>query len=128
MMNKTCCDCSFLIDGYCGYHQKKIGIIEPVCEEFEQMPEQKPTNGDVIRQMSDEELATWGMYDLGTCPTFEKQQSCPKRGECSASEVEDCWLAWLNAPADCVAENGKSAKQADLCCKSAKESEGEDEP
>lgn len=32
-----------------------------------------------------------------------------------------------NAPVNCVAENGESAKQADLCCKSAKESEGEDE-
>ena len=32
-----------------------------------------------------------------------------------------------NAPANCVAENGESAKQADLCCKSAKESEGKDE-
>ena len=50
-------------------------------------------------------LATWGMYDLGTCPTFEKQQSCSKRGECSASEVEDCWLAWLNAPAESEGED-----------------------
>ena len=82
------------------------------CEKF------KPkvmTNGDRIRQMSNEELNNVidCPYD-GCIHSFEDYK-------CS-----DCRLEWLNAPA-CVAENGESAKQADLSCNSAKESEGEDE-
>ena len=95
--NKTCGECQW----YDYHHLLCVvgGDVSPtdcVCDSFIPV---KLSNGDVIRQMSNEELATWGMYDLGTCPTFEKRQTCPKRGECSASEVEDCWRAWLNAPA-----------------------------
>jgi hypothetical protein len=103
---KKCLTC-----GECKHHTNKCHCEKfscyagerDFCDEFE--PAKKPTNGDKIRQMSNEELATWGMYDLGTCPTFEKRQSCLKRGECSASEVEDCWRAWLNAPAESEGEN-----------------------
>jgi hypothetical protein len=98
MNNKTCGECKHYNDAM--FHCEKFDCMAEAfntCEDFEQ---KVITNGDVIRQMSNEELATWGMYDLGNCPTFEKSQTCPKRGECSASEVEDCWLAWLNAPAE----------------------------
>lgn len=43
------------------------------------------TNGDKIRQMSDEELAEY-LYD-GNCPTRE----------CQAPLCKDCWLKWLKS-------------------------------
>jgi hypothetical protein len=45
--------------------------------------------------MSDEELASCGFYDLGACPTFEKESLCPKRDDCDATSMEKCWLEWL---------------------------------
>ena len=106
MKTKTCGECRFYAKA--SEHCKLKGVgwkfaTDNPCSGF--TPQAPLTNGDVIRQMSNEELATWGMYDLGTCPTFEKRQTCPKCGECSASEVEDCWLNWLNAPAESEGED-----------------------
>jgi hypothetical protein len=113
MANKTCGECRyyhpiFEHEGVCiatsDLHKTCDFTSDCAIGGFN--PKPSPTNGDKIRQMSNEELATWGMYDLGTCPTFEKRQTCPKRGECSASEVEDCWRDWLNAPAESEVNNG----------------------
>ena len=118
MSNKTCGDCRHFDGRYnlCAV-TSDFCTVEPdysACDDFEQKP--KPTNGDRIREMSNEELATWGMYDLGSCPTFEMKIDCKKRGECDASDVEACWIAWLNAPADdCVKKNGNHDTQTDLC-------------
>jgi hypothetical protein len=49
---------------------------------------------------------------------------CKKpNGKTCADGVE----AWLNAPADCVKQNGNHDTQADLCKADNTESEGEDE-
>lgn len=98
MEDKTCGECKHYIleMTHCKKHDC-FALDDDRCEDFEP---KVTLNGDRIRQMSNDELATWGMYDLGTCPTFEKRQTCPKCGECSASEIEECWLAWLNAPAE----------------------------
>ena len=49
-------------------------------------------------------------------------------GECSFYQTK-CWVEYYRWKYKqfCVAKDGESAKQADLCCKSAKESDGEDE-
>ena len=99
MKNKTCGKCVHF-DGRASClhrHRGTWGGCE-ACSEYTER--NKPTtNGDRIRAMSDEELAVWGMYDLGTCPTFDKHQTCPKCGVCSAQEIEQCWLNWLNQEA-----------------------------
>lgn len=107
--NKTCGECCFFEskEFICCYSGDETEARFTACLEFEPIP--KPTNGDVIRQMSNEELATC-IDELAF--RFSSRRE---------------FVAWLNAPADCVTENGKSAKQADLCCKSAKESEGKDD-
>ena len=109
--NKTCGECKhYLVEMF--HCQKNDVMAESynTCEDFEP---KVITNGDVIRQMSNEELAE--LID-NSCKACAKDVT-----ECDTECVNGI-LAWLNAPADCVAENGESAKQADLCCKSAKES------
>lgn len=101
MSNKTCCDCAFLIDGYCGYHQKEFGIIEPVCEEFELMPEQKPTNGDVIRQGGNAAIAEFSWSD----PCLHCAYSSGKCKRPMDKTCKDGQLAWLNAPAESEGED-----------------------
>lgn len=51
-----------------------------------------PTNGDRIRQMSNEELASKFGYP---CPPIP-QKHC---SGISNEECTECWLKWLNAPA-----------------------------
>lgn len=100
MKNKTCGECRHL---ECA---KKIGFCQemkyplcpaelPSCANFEQ---KIITNGDVIRQMSNEELAE-----------FNQKLSCEvcgfKNTGCFApagkpSSCKDGVLAWLNAPAE----------------------------
>lgn len=120
MENKTCGECRFYNSDYnlC-FHWRHEDINEhsPICNYFKPL-----TNGDVIRQGGNKRLIT-----------FSTEWSCFRCAyhngieiKCERPEGKDCFdgmEAWLNAPADYVAENGKSAKQADLCCKSAKESE-----
>jgi hypothetical protein len=135
MSDKTCGECKYFVtSNYLDVcvvecETRRADSVCNLCGEF------KPkviTNGDVIRQMSNEELVM--------ILTGEGCKYCIYRGvnfkgftvTCrypDKTRIPDCSagiLAWFNAPADCVAENGESAKQADLCCKSAKESEGKD--
>ena len=121
-MSKTCGECSLFSEGG---NRCKLFINQyifgdrPACNNFKP----KPTNGDRIRGMSNEELVRFkGARHCTFCAYCDqKTDKCnrPIGGTCAEGILE-----WLNAPADCVAENGKSAKQADLCCKSAKESGG----
>lgn len=109
MKNKTCGECSWFSEGG---NRCKLFINQYIfgdraaCNNF---VAKKPTNGEKIWQSGYDAVITFAK-------TWMEKFSC-------WAEAEE----WLNAPAGCVAENGKSAKQADLCCKSAKESEGEDE-
>jgi hypothetical protein len=77
--------------------------------------------------MDNEELKTYGVFELGACPRFYKRLTCPKQGDCDVTDMEACWLNWLNAPADCVKQNGNHDTQADLCKADNTESEGKDE-
>jgi hypothetical protein len=119
MNDNTCCDCAFLIDGYCSYHQKEIGIIEPVCEEFVLMPEQKPTNGDVIRKGNYRKLAEIfdDLYNGNKCKYcihHAGSGSC-KLNPTPYSEYDEGYLddedclngfeSWLNAPAESEEKN-----------------------
>jgi hypothetical protein len=88
------------------------------CIKFEA---KNPTNGDRIREMSNEELARIFMR----CWMCEYNESCWKE----PSNQEKCYngrLAWLNAPA-CVTQNGNHDTQPGLCVADNTESEGEDE-
>lgn len=97
MANKTC--------GECRYHKNNrcmlpcYTISHPAeysaCHHFE--VKTPPTNGDVIRQMSNDELA--GVIE---CPHFEGM--CIHRDD--EYPCKCCKRAWLNAPADCVKQNG----------------------
>jgi hypothetical protein len=65
------------------------------CKYFERKT--KPTNGDMIRQMSNMELAQKFGYP---CPPKIKKKCRPFDEECF-----ECWLAWLNAPAESEVED-----------------------
>jgi hypothetical protein len=123
MSNKTCGECKHHKEKC---HCEKFGCYageSDFCDEFEPAKKQIITNGDVIRQGSNKELVIFKkQWDCNVCAYYQSGCKRPKDKMCL-----DGMLAWLNAPADCVAENSESAKQADLCCKSAKESEEEDE-
>ena len=98
MNNKTCGECRFHDkDDQCSF----FGFTRPaslgVCRNFQQLP----SNGDKIRQMSNEELGE--LFALSfMCDT------CPlKDVECVGGTYANCYdkqLAWLNAPAESEAE------------------------
>lgn len=52
------------------------------------------TNADVIRHMSDEELAEhiWGKFG---CPDGKSNVTCGYVGNC-----KDCWIEWLKHPVE----------------------------
>lgn len=95
---KTCGDCRHFDGRYnlCAV-TSDFCTVEPdysACDDFEQKP--KPTNGDRIRQMSNERLAGFiysrvecigGALGLADCPG--DQMDCFK-----------CWEIWLNAPVE----------------------------
>lgn len=53
------------------------------------------TNADLIRSMTDEELAKWLWFKVGKCPPFDV---CPSPS--IPCEVKDCWLDWLKQKAE----------------------------
>ena len=57
-------------------------------------PDETPSNADIIRRMSDEELAKHLWSKLG-CPDGRNHVTCGYVGEC-----KDCWLEWLQHPAE----------------------------
>jgi hypothetical protein len=94
-MSKTCGECKHFdkIYSYCCITPdlSTVNIDNPACVDF--APKSKQTNGDVIRQMSNEELASEFGYP---CPPLPNKHC---RG-ISNEECTECWLAWLNAPAE----------------------------
>lgn len=102
MKNKTCKDCKYFeVDTVSAVCEKKRWICDddaPACNRFEK----KITNGDKIRQMSNEELAE--IFALSfmcdTCPL--KDVECIGDGETERTYAH-CYekqLAYLNAPAE----------------------------
>lgn len=99
MKNKTCGECKYL-DGerYCEFLDFEPKPEMGGCANFEP----KPTNGDLIRQMSNEELAEF--ISVHTICS-----NCPARtDECLHNASKVCkrkWLKWLNAPAESEVDN-----------------------
>ena len=144
MKNKTCGECRYFDEETnlcCRFddHLAEAYADAEVCKDFT-----PPTNGDVIRQISNEELMeilTENDIDLAIC-NFCNSEMCEKQN------CKDGVLAWLNAPAeipvsdavktaiemhedayltDCVKPNAENYTQTDLCKADYTESEGEDE-
>lgn len=110
MKNKTC--------GECKKHNTDCIIVHfaPACDFFEP---KVITNGDRIRSMSNEELAEFFAlaFMCDGCPL--KDVECIGDGE-TARTYAHCYdklISYINAPADCVSQNGKNDTQADLCIK-----------
>lgn len=126
MSNKTCGECKhYIAMNRCIVHGQFVHD-DDCCDYYASKPK-VITNGDVIRQKSNEEWATiWSeqaflfawCYDcMGYCKdgnTPEAHAKCKKQ-----------MLNWLNAPADCVKQNGNHDTQTDLCKADNTESEGE---
>jgi hypothetical protein len=84
MTDKTCGECQLNgVDCRCEANEK-------ACEEFEQ---KITTNGDKIRQMSNDEFAKLRVYQCPPVPA----EFC--KGTDTVKCVK-CWLNWLNAPAE----------------------------
>lgn len=99
MKNKTCGECKYLDgDRYCNFLDFEPKPEMGGCANFEP----KPTNGDRIRHMSNEELAEF--ISVHTICS-----NCPARtDECLHNAIKVCkkkWLKWLNAPAESEREN-----------------------
>lgn len=95
METKTCGECSWFSEGgnRCKLHNNQyIFGDRATCKDFKQ----KPTNGDRIRQMSNEELE--GVID---CPHFEGM--CIHRND--EYPCKCCKRDWLNAPAESEGED-----------------------
>lgn len=116
MKTKTCGECRFFVTnpahgGCCTFICDAMCDDDRACDSFE-----KPTNGDQIRQKSNEEFARdyvhyhskFKVYVARLCPLNKQLWT-------TREEAEKANLDWLNAPA------GKDNNVP------AKESEGEDE-
>ena len=100
MSNKMCNECKRCDGDLCTYFDNYSDRESTIaCILFEP---KKPTNGDVIRQMSNAELAKFLSTQV-ICP------NCPARTEeCIGNASKVCkknWLAWLNAPAESEGED-----------------------
>ena len=99
-MTKTCGECKHLNKELAFCHKcgaKWIKETDGVnCKYFEKIT--PPTNGDKIRQMSNEELAKLRVYHCPPVPA----EFC--KGTDTVKCVK-CWLAWLNAPAESEGES-----------------------
>jgi hypothetical protein len=93
MANKTCGECRYLDKNrYCEFLDFEPKPQMKGCANFEP----KPTNGYVIRQMSNEKLAE--LFD-NSCKVCAKDIT-----ECDTDCVAGI-LAWLNAPAESEGED-----------------------
>ncbi len=83
MKTKTCGECLYYDDPFCDYHAMKVASKRKSCDLFD--PKEKPpTNGDRIRQMSDEELTL--LIVQGRC------RLCPYGfdGDCYNDTAKSC--------------------------------------
>jgi uncharacterized protein YuzB (UPF0349 family) len=97
-MSNTCGECKHFeldeIAAFCNKHCLFCKDDSPACEDFEQ---KVITNGDVIRQMSNEELANRIYNTIHDCFWCPLSQTCDREDGC---DCELLLLAWLNAPAE----------------------------
>ena len=93
MKTKTCGECKcYDMYGGCNKIPNTLWIHSTniACIKFEA---KNPTNGDRIRQTSNDELARKFGYP---CPPMPNKHCKGIDNE----ECTECWLAWLNAPAE----------------------------
>ena len=116
MKNKTCLNCQWCYNTGCGRcychrfppticadvtdggHYPKVDIYTAVCGEYKAVEKKKPTNGDKIRQMSNKELVQV-LYR----PNYPPNCDATPKEQCKS--CRQCWLAWLNAPAESEGED-----------------------
>ena len=65
------------------------------------------TNGDKIRQMTNEELAE--LMNDEPCPPLHRRKRCPEERNCL-----ECWAEWLKMDAD-GADNPDAVDRSDEC-------------
>ena len=93
MANKTCGECKHYgtpKNCICIFAEETYPAVEKGCKDFE--PKPKPTNGDRIRQLSNEELIPY--LDCTAC--IYSGYSCAVT-DCDCAEGK---LAWLSAPVE----------------------------
>ena len=101
MKNKTCGECRFFEskEFICCHSGDDVEAYFIACSDFEPMMEHKPTNGDRIRQMSNEKLVRFkGARHCTFCAYCDQMtDKCnrPIGGTCAEGILE-----WLNAPAE----------------------------
>ena len=129
-MSKTCGKCHNYKNGKC-YFNNTLVCAESIhpCWYFKK----KPTNGDKIRAMSNADLAEMLVYPVKPMNVngniYYEFTSCLLFGKSYPMREQAVLLTErrLNAPADCVKQNGNHHTQADLCKVDNTESEGENE-
>lgn len=131
MKTKTCGECRYYFEqaNFCGKNAWEcIEEDRECCEDFE-----PPTNGDVIRQMSNEEYAEEFGAEIVILKDFAGnpfKAYRPLSGELceTRAEAKNKSLAWLNAPAEsCVKQKGNDNTQPDLSKTDHTESEVKNE-
>jgi hypothetical protein len=101
MTNKTCGECRYFNDDFTlclHWRYEDITNVSGVCNYFAPL-----TNGDKIRQMSDEELKDVIFGNRCYYCAFKTEDDC-----CSRPNSKDCpdgIEAWLNAPAESEGED-----------------------
>ena len=123
MKSKTCGECkNYIAMNRCVLHNQFVQD-DDFCGGY--IPKTQPiTNGDVIRQGGNRELAEYFVYETGAMlastlivdKTFDTYE-----------EAIEATEEYLNAPADCVKQNGNHETQSDLCKVDNTGSEAKDE-
>lgn len=97
--NNTCGECRYHKNNRCMLpcHTINHPAENSACHRFE--VKTPLTNGDVIRQMSNEELAAI-FLNKGKFPPI-----CDDVPKTQCISCRKCWIAWLNAPAESEGED-----------------------
>ena len=108
MGNKTCGECRYFNDDFnlcLHWRYEDITNVSGVCNYFAPL-----TNGDRIRQMSNEELQEYRTQPLCFSCIWGDRIADVNAGRCKAPKKADCFnghLAWLNAPAESEGKDGE---------------------
>lgn len=99
MKTKTCGECRYFDERYnlCAVTSDfcTVDTGDSACDDFEQKP--KPTNGDRIRQMSNEEIRDWYCKQIHMAVALLVNPM--------DAQYRHNVLAWLNAPAESEGED-----------------------
>jgi hypothetical protein len=112
----------------CTHSMTETSMFDVACKHFA-----PSTNGDKIRQLSNTDLAEMLVYPVKPMNAngniYYEFTSCLLLGKSYPMREQAVFLTErrLNAPADCVKQNGNHDTQADLCKVDNTESEGENE-